>query len=400
MGIRLVVVDDNPHRTWDGRTYPVNATFHRFLAALLDLPGTPVASIVHAVPLRSADGPPATLPLDARLEVVGTAPFDGIEGYLRHLPAMLRANRPTLRRAIADADLLWLKVPASNAVIAAALAVEARVPRMTWVAGSAAAVGRARTHGVAGLAAWGVGAAYDAIGWAVGIGGDRVVVGADMVRAGGEPGAGLVTSLVRDGQVVDPRARSYPHDGGALRLVWAGRVVEGKGLEWLLDELADPALTTGVRVVTLDVIGDGPARAALEARAGRLGLAGRVRWRGYVAPRAPYLEILRGADAFVFPSEAEGFPKVVLDAWASAVPVLARPAVRALRPGAGTAFAPLGSRLAPVIEALDRTAGWAVLARGGSRLASAHTLDAEVDRLVARWRARWPDLPWPPGDVP
>ena len=34
-GIRILVVDDNPHFRWAGRVHPVNATFHRFLAAVL-----------------------------------------------------------------------------------------------------------------------------------------------------------------------------------------------------------------------------------------------------------------------------------------------------------------------------------------------------------------------------
>src|SRR2546423_8806164 len=105
MGIRVLVVDDNPHVRWRGRVYPVDATFHRFLSAFLDLPGAPVASIAHAVPLRDLpDGAaePETQAVDPRLDTVPTAPFDGIAGYLRRLPAMLRTNRPILRAAITD----------------------------------------------------------------------------------------------------------------------------------------------------------------------------------------------------------------------------------------------------------------------------------------------------------
>ena len=59
MGIRLVVVDDNPHVSWEGRVYPVNATFHRFLSAFLDVPGAPVCFDRPRVPLRPATAPPA-----------------------------------------------------------------------------------------------------------------------------------------------------------------------------------------------------------------------------------------------------------------------------------------------------------------------------------------------------
>ena len=148
MGIRVVVIDDNPHVSWEGRVHPVNATFHRFLAGVLDVPGGPVSSIVHCVPLRNASGPPVTLPLDPRLEVVGTAPFEGIGGYLRHAPDLLRRNARILRPVIASADLVWIKVPASNAALAGWLAWRAGVPRFGYVAGSALAVARGRGLGL------------------------------------------------------------------------------------------------------------------------------------------------------------------------------------------------------------------------------------------------------------
>ena len=38
MGIRVAVIDDNPHVRWEGRVYPANATFHRFLSGVLEDP--------------------------------------------------------------------------------------------------------------------------------------------------------------------------------------------------------------------------------------------------------------------------------------------------------------------------------------------------------------------------
>src|SRR6185503_8518515 len=181
MGIRVVVIDDNPHVRWEGRVYPVNATFHRFLAGVLDVPGSPVSTIVHCVPLRDASSAPRTLPLDPRLEVVGTAPFDGIAGYLRHALALMRANTPLLRRAIASADLVWIKVPASNGLLAAWLAWRAGVPRFGYVAGSARDVARGRGLG---LGAQDVGLAYDVAGRVAG-GRHRIVVGRGLVDGGG-----------------------------------------------------------------------------------------------------------------------------------------------------------------------------------------------------------------------
>ena len=244
MGIRVTVVDDNPHVAWDGRVYPVNATFQHFVAALLDIPGSPVEAITSCVPLREADAAPAGLPLDPRIRVVRTAPFDGIAGYLRHLPSMLRANRPTLAHALTGADLVWLKVPASNAALAGAIAARAGVARFVWVAGSASDVAAGRFRGPTAVGALAVGAGYDLAG--------RMVGGAGVVD-----GDGVVASLVEPVELRDPDGRTWPADPGRTRLAWAGRLAGGKGLEALVAAVAlDPRLT-------LDVLGDGPDRQRL-----------------------------------------------------------------------------------------------------------------------------------------
>ncbi len=70
----------------------------------------------------------------------------------------------------------------------------------------------------------------------------------------------------------------------------------------------------------LVLVGDGPERAALEARAAALGLADAVRFLGR---REDFAEDLRHADAFLLPSESESFGVAALEALASGVPVVA-----------------------------------------------------------------------------
>jgi glycosyltransferase involved in cell wall biosynthesis len=235
-----------------------------------------------------------------------------------------------------------------------------------------------------------IGTGYDLAGRLAGVGGHRLVVGQGVVD-----GDGIVASLVEAGELRDPDRRGWPPSADATaRLAWAGRLVQGKGLEALLGALVvQPGLT-------LEFVGDGPARDRLEAIAAAGGVASRVRWAGHVADRAAYLDRLAAADAFVFPSPAEGFPKVVLDALAIGLPVLAT-RVGALAALADTGIVePIGRPDADAIEAawqrLLRTDG-AVVAdrrRRGVAFAAGHTRPAEVARLVARWRVWWPALPW------
>lgn len=390
MGIRLVVIDDNPHLAWGGAIHPANATFERFVAALFDLPGSPVDSITTCVPVREVDAPPASLPLDPRIRVVRSAPFEGIAGYLRHLPSLLRANRPTLSRAIAGADLVWLKVPASNAALAGAIATRAGVPRFVWVAGSAADVAAGRFDGARGIGGRAIGTGYDMVGRLVGVGGRRLVVGKGVVDGGG-----VVASLVEPSELRDPAARAWPPvDPAAIRLAWAGRLAGGKGLEALLEAVDLD------RRLTLDILGDGPDRERLRAKAAASGARDRVTWAGHVAERPAYLDRLAASDVFVFPSPAEGFPKVVLDAFAVGLPVVAT------RAGALAELA--DANLIDPIERPNAASIRAALAglrgrdpadvvaqrRRGHAFAADHTRPAEAARLVGHWRRWWPDLPW------
>src|SRR6185295_13406973 len=134
-----------------------------------------------------------------------------------------------LSEAIRAGDLVWLKVPASNAPLACWLAWRAGVPRFGYVAGSASAVARGRGLGPPARA---VGVAYDVAG-RLAAGGHRIVVGEGLVG-----GDGIVTSLVEPGEIRGVGAAAWPAIPWRLRLAWAGRLAPGKGLEALLDALA------------------------------------------------------------------------------------------------------------------------------------------------------------------
>jgi hypothetical protein len=405
VGIRIAVLDDNAHVTWDDRVYPVNATFDRFLAAVLDVAGPDgspaIEAIAHCVPLRPAESPPHTLPADPRLRIVGTAPFDGIAGYLRHAPSLLRRNLGILRPVIRESDLVWLKVPASNGPLAAMLAAAAGVARFGYVAGRAGEVAAGQDRrGLGGLGARLVGSAYDGLGRLASVRGDRVVVGERLADGG------IVTSLLTAAEIRPIEGLAWPAAPGRLRIAWAGRAADGKGVEDLLRAVAlvveraasgrDDGRYGGD--LHLSLLGDGPARPRLERLAADLGLGARIEWHGYVADREAYMARLREADLFVSPSRAEGFPKVVLDAMAAGLPILARPAgwlAGLVGPGLIEPFDGGPAALAAAIDRLSADPGRAEALRiAGSAFAAEHTGPAEAARLVSRWRARFPDLPW------
>jgi glycosyltransferase involved in cell wall biosynthesis len=95
----------------------------------------------------------------------------------------------------------------------------------------------------------------------------------------------------------------------APRLLCVGRLVPVKGHDVLLRAFAQAR--PSVHGLELELAGDGPLRAELEALAARLELAGAVRFAGRVAPVAPAYE---RAAAVVVPSRGEGFGLVALEA--------------------------------------------------------------------------------------
>jgi phosphatidyl-myo-inositol dimannoside synthase len=111
-----------------------------------------------------------------------------------------------------------------------------------------------------------------------------------------------------------------PRDAPPWRLVAVGRASPEKGFDVLLDAV-HIARRDGADV-TLDIIGDGPDRAALEARSAQLGLAGAVRFLGQL-PRAALYERMATAHAVVVPSRREGLGLVAAEALALGRPVIA-----------------------------------------------------------------------------
>ncbi|MEP5152401.1 glycosyltransferase family 4 protein [Planktotalea sp.] len=102
-------------------------------------------------------------------------------------------------------------------------------------------------------------------------------------------------------------------------LLFVGRLAGVKGVPVLLDTLTSLRETHPELKVTL--IGDGPERAALEARATELGLGKIVDFVGYKS-QTEVAETLAKTDIFVLPSFAEGVPVSLMEAMAAAVPVI------------------------------------------------------------------------------
>ena len=109
-------------------------------------------------------------------------------------------------------------------------------------------------------------------------------------------------------------------DGAGLNLLSVARLAPDKGLRLLLEAVAR-AVEEGLDI-TLEIVGDGPDRDALEARSRNFKLEERVRFAGAIG-RDHIQEHYRAADAFCLSSFAEGLPVVLIEAMAVERPVIA-----------------------------------------------------------------------------
>jgi glycosyltransferase involved in cell wall biosynthesis len=123
----------------------------------------------------------------------------------------------------------------------------------------------------------------------------------------------LVAPMPVATELFEPAARSQR----TRRLLFVGRLMPQKGIELLINALALLPADVG-----LDVVGDGPDRAALERRAGERGAANRVQFHGAVK-QFELPSFYQRAAALVVPSSEEGLGLVAVEAQLCETPVIA-----------------------------------------------------------------------------
>ncbi len=168
---------------------------------------------------------------------------------------------------------------------------------------------------------------------------------ADDVRRLGVPESKLEyiangTDLMEIEQAL--QTRRVGDDGRRLRLGYVGQLIARKRIGDILDMF--DALWRERRDVELVITGDGPERAALEARAGKLASSGAITFTGYVEDR---LKLMLTLDLFVMTSASEGIPRCMMEAMGLGIAVLAYdiPGVDQLvEDGRTGALVPLGDR--------------------------------------------------------
>lgn len=119
-----------------------------------------------------------------------------------------------------------------------------------------------------------------------------------------------------------------PRADGPFHFLSVARLQPKKGLHVLLDACA--LLKEQGEAFTLTLVGDGPERERLAARARERGILDQVTFCGAL-PQAEVLPLYARADLFVLPcliapdGDRDGLPNVILEALASGLPVVSTP---------------------------------------------------------------------------
>jgi len=191
------------------------------------------------------------------------------------------------------------------------------------------------------------------------------------------------------------RPRKPKRPGEEVRLLFAGRFVEKKGLIYALQALRQ--VTENNTDVSLRIAGDGPMRPSIEAYVKEKDLGRYVRFLGFL----PYMELmteLDRADLFIHPSitaengDSEGTPTVILEAQAFGLPVISTyhsdiphivvPGESALLSAERDVDALAGN----ILHLLKNQDRWEPMGLEGHRFVSAnHNVVREIETLESRY---------------
>jgi glycosyltransferase involved in cell wall biosynthesis len=139
---------------------------------------------------------------------------------------------------------------------------------------------------------------------------------AARLRSEHVPGASI--RIVPNGIDLDRFGQDRHSSAAPRRVLVVANLRPEKGHDVLLD--AAPIILRQFPDARFEIVGDGPEREFLVARASTLGVADAFSFSGHCDDVA---ERLRAGDVFVLPSRSEAFPNAVLEAMAAGLPVVA-----------------------------------------------------------------------------
>ncbi len=379
--MRLAVYTDYEYRSDGTRRYGQRA-FVVFLEALRE-------RVEELVLVGRLDPKPGTshYPLHEDTRLVGLPHYESL-GHPLAVARSLLVSVKLFWRLLGEVDTVWVLGPYPHSVLLALLTIARRRRLVLGVRQDMPLYVRSRRpdrrwmHWSADLleAIWRLLARRYPV----------VVVGPELERKYREGHARSVlataVSLVSETDLAEAAAAVSGRDySGELTLLTVGRLDAEKN-PLLLAEIA-ALLAAGRRRWRLLVCGDGPMREQLQQRIDQLGLERNVELLGYVPIDGGLLDLYRKSHAFLHVSWTEGFPQVLVEAFASGLPTVATAVGGVPAAAGGAALLVDPDDAAAAAAALERIAAEPQLRdeliAAGLERARGGTLEAATERLAA-----------------
>ena len=199
----------------------------------------------------------------------------------------------------------------------------------------------------------------------------------------------IFSTSLRSDQLQNLAPKILPNDR-PIRLIIACRQEQRKGTDVVLRSLT---LIRQSVDVELSVVGGGSLLPKLKSLASELGVADSVKFHGKVG-QADVVKLLSEADIFCYPTSAsEGFPKVVVEALATGLPVITtRVSVlpQLMREGCGVLIEPDPAQLADaVIKLCGDQVAYEEMSAAALTVASRFTLEKWKDCIAENLSEAW-----------
>lgn len=171
-------------------------------------------------------------------------------------------------------------------------------------------------------------------------------------------------------------------------ILYVGFLEANKGVQVLIKAYADFVKECNAYKSTLHIVGDGNYRSVLESLAQKLNINEKVKFYGFIGDREKVKRIFLNCDLLVLPSYSEGVPKVLLEAMAYGVPILATnvggiPDI--INDGINGLLIPPGNAeelKKGIIKILSNNQLYQYLRANGFHFIKAHTMEKQAEKIV------------------
>jgi glycosyltransferase involved in cell wall biosynthesis len=375
--VRLVVYTDSVYRQTGGQVYG-EVAFTLFLGALADQ----VQKVIIVGRLDPSPGP-AHYALPESVDFVAL-PHYSSHTAPREVIGSLAGSLRAFWRALAGADAVWLFGPYLHTQLFVVLALIRRRAVVLGVRQDFPAYVRSRRPGLRWMHV-----AADLLEqtwrrWAAVL--PTIVVGPDLAARYRRSRilSTMAVSLVSETDLGAGRKTERAGGRRHLTVLSVGRLDAEKNPLLLAEVLA--ALQAQDERWSMTICGEGPMQSALEARLAELGVSSHARFLGHVGLHSGLLDLYRTHDVFLHVSWTEGFPQVLIEAFASGIPVVATDVGGVANAAADAALLIPPGQATAAVESLTRIVSDAGLRERlvaeGFALAAQHTVEAETGRVA------------------